>query len=221
MSKVKVSRTYLILEMLTVYVTFPLLIFFLKPYPFLPFLWIIAIFCLIILLRDNHFKKETLWRYRLVIPYTTLLIHSFLVSFIMIVLIYLIKADLLFSLIKTNVLVWLFVIILYPLFSVYPQELIYRSFFFHRYRNLFTDTKILIAINALLFGYMHIIFHNWPAVILTMLGGVYFAILYQRSGSIIFVSIVHAIYGILVFTLGLGEFFYHGSIETVLETFKL
>ena len=27
--------------------------------------------------------------------------------------------------------------IFYPLVSVYPQEIIFRSFFFHRYRDLF------------------------------------------------------------------------------------
>ena len=144
-----------------------------------------------------------------------------LLSFFSATVIYLLSPDLLFSLIKTNLLLWLLVIIFYPLLSVYPQELIYRSFFFHRYRSLIPNEKQMLLTNALLFGFMHIVFHNWIAVILTTIAGYYFAYLYLHSKSLLYVSIIHAIYGILVFSLGLGQFFYHGSIETVAASFKL
>lgn len=215
-----ISHRYLAVEMVVIFLLLPSLIYFWSPHPLLPFLWILAMICGAILLKDKSFDRKTLWRYKPAISYQALFIQIILVSVFSVAIIYLIQPALLFSLIKTNALLWLLVIILYPLLSVYPQELIYRSFFFHRYRGLITNDKLMIVTNALLFGYMHIIFHNWVAVILTTLGGLYFASIYQRSHSILFVSIVHAIYGNLVFTLGLGEFFYHGSIATVAATFK-
>ncbi len=52
-----------------------------------------------------------------------------------------------------------------PLLSVIPQELVFRTFFFHRYGPLFGDWKwIGVAVNGLLFGFAHIIFDNWIAV---------------------------------------------------------
>lgn len=128
--------------------------------------------------------------------------------------------ELLFSLIKLSPLLWLVVMIFYPLLSVYPQELIYRTFFFRRYEALVKNPRLLVALNALVFGYMHIIFHNWIAVALTTIGGVLFARVYMRSRSTLLVSLIHALYGSSIFTLGLGQFFYHGSIEMVAESFK-
>jgi hypothetical protein len=62
---------------------------------------------------------------------------------------------------------------------------------------------------------MHIIFHNWIAVILTVFGGMLFAVTYYRSRSTIMVSIEHALFGGLMFTIGLGQFFYIGGISSV------
>ena len=64
--------------------------------------------------------------------------------------------------------------VLYPLLSVYPQAIIYRAFLFNRYALLF-DGWLVIAVSAASFSFMHIIFENPLAVILTMLGGIMFA----------------------------------------------
>jgi len=55
---------------------------------------------------------------------------------------------------------WVLIFILYPLFSVYPQELLYRTFFFHRYRPLFGGGWGMVIASALAFGFVHIIFRN-------------------------------------------------------------
>ena len=34
---------------------------------------------------------------------------------------------------------------------------------------------------------------------------------YQRTGSLLVVSIEHALYGITIFAIGLGRYFYHGA----------
>jgi membrane protease YdiL (CAAX protease family) len=214
------SHTYLILELITIFIGLPTLIYYWSPHPLLPLLWLLAIVCGTLLINDKTFNRSSLWVLNPVVPYKTLLLQAIVVFIISALIIYLIEPLLLFSLIKTNPLLWVLVMIFYPLLSVYPQELIYRSFYFHRYDNLIKNHSLAILLNAILFGYMHIIFHNWVAVILTFFGGLFFANLYVRSRSILFVSIVHAVYGSMIFTLGLGQYFYHGSITAITEAFK-
>jgi membrane protease YdiL (CAAX protease family) len=101
----------------------------------------------------------------------------------------------------------------YPLFSVYPQGLIYRAFFFHRYRPLLrvapqTRSWILILVSAATFALMHILFHNWIALALTFPGGILFALRYCNTRSLCVSSLEHALYGCFLFTIGLGQFFY-------------
>lgn len=70
----------------------------------------------------------------------------------------------------------------------------------------------MITVNALLFGYLHIIYYNWIAVLLTIMGGFLFAWMYERTRSTLLLSIAHALYGDLLFTLGLGTYFYNGTM---------
>ncbi|HXR33094.1 MAG TPA: CPBP family intramembrane glutamic endopeptidase [Verrucomicrobiae bacterium] len=119
--------------------------------------------------------------------------------------------QLLFSFLKRAPGFWALVMLLYPLVSVYPQELVYRAFFFHRYAPLFGSGLLMIAASAFAFGFVHIIFGNWLAVILCIIGGFLFSLTYQHSGSLLFTCLDHAIFGNFIFTIGLGQFFYHGS----------
>ena len=117
----------------------------------------------------------------------------------------------LFNFVRTKPWLWAAVMILYPLVSVYPQEFLYRAFFFHRYRPLFRYDRSLVLASALVFGFVHIIFGNWLSVGLTAVGGVLFGITYRQTGSLLAAAVEHALLGNFVFTIGLGEFFYHGS----------
>lgn len=108
--------------------------------------------------------------------------------------------------------VWASIMLLYPLLSVYPQELIYRAFFFERYRKLFPSCWATVLSSAVVFALVHIIFQNPIAVLLTLIGGVFFAETYARTRSLRLVWLEHALYGCLIFTIGLGEFFYHARV---------
>jgi membrane protease YdiL (CAAX protease family) len=101
--------------------------------------------------------------------------------------------------------------VFYPLLSVYPQELLYRSFLLHRYRPVFGDGTGAAAASAVAFGCAHLMFHNVLSVLLTLVGGWLFARRYQRSRSLLTASVEHALYGVLAFTIGLGALFYHGA----------
>lgn len=106
---------------------------------------------------------------------------------------------------------WLAVMALYPLISVTTQELIYRVFFFHRYGALFGSWRWLaVLLNAALFAYGHIIFQNWPSIVLSFLAGLLFAMRFVRTRSYWAVVLEHSLYGDLIFTAGLGVYFFTG-----------
>ena len=119
-----------------------------------------------------------------------------------------IERDLILALPRRQPRLWLLVMCFYPLVSVYPQEIIFRAFVFHRYERLFGDGLRLVVVSAVAFGAAHLFFGNWVAPVLTTLGGYLFARTYARSGSVVLASIEHALWGDLVFTLGIGVYFY-------------
>lgn len=114
---------------------------------------------------------------------------------------------------RTNPDRWRLVMVLYPLLSVVPQGIIWRAFLFHRYRELFGEGRLMIFASAIAFAWAHIIFQNWIALALTLLGGVLFAWTYRQSRSNFLASFEHAAYGCLVFTIGLGHFLYGGAVR--------
>lgn len=100
---------------------------------------------------------------------------------------------------------WLILVLIYTFLSVYPQELIYRTFYFQRYQSIITNAKLFIFLNAVVFMLAHIFFKKTLVLILTFLGGLLFALTYKKTKSTFLVSIEHAIYGSWLFTVGLGD----------------
>jgi membrane protease YdiL (CAAX protease family) len=128
--------------------------------------------------------------------------------------------DLLFIFPRERPGLWVAVMIGYPLLSAFPQEFIFRTFFFQRYASLITDTRARIAVSAVLFGYAHIVLHNLPAVVLSTVGGLLFASTYARTRSTVLAAFEHALYGCFVFSVGLGSLFYAGG-RSLSATFRL
>ncbi|HEY7669994.1 MAG TPA: CPBP family intramembrane glutamic endopeptidase [Hyphomicrobium sp.] len=103
------------------------------------------------------------------------------------------------------------IILLYPLMSVMVQELVYRTFFFHRYGVLFGRAWWLaILLNGVLFGLGHIVIGTELALYGTMATGTLFAYRYAATRSFWAVFLEHTLWGALVFTVGLGRFFFAG-----------
>jgi len=111
----------------------------------------------------------------------------------------------LYSVLLNEPIKWLVLLFVYSFFSVYPQELIYRTFFFKRYADLFKNEALLIFVNAILFSLAHLFFGSILVLVLTFLGGLLFAYTYKKTQSTLLVSIEHAIYGCWLFTVGMGE----------------
>lgn len=111
----------------------------------------------------------------------------------------------LFEIVINKPKLWLIILLVYSLLSVYPQELVYRTFFFSRYQELFSDQKVFFFINAIVFSLGHIFFKNTLVIVLTFIGGLIFALTFHRTKSTLLVSIEHAIYGCWLFTVGMGS----------------
>jgi uncharacterized protein len=124
------------------------------------------------------------------------------------------------SLVRPHPVFWAVVMLAYPVVSVYPQGLLYRAFFFERYAGLFPNKWAMILASASVFSFLHIIFRNWLAVDLTFAGGLLFAARYAKTDSLATSSFEHALYGCWLFTVGLGQYFYHGTIEAVGSAFR-
>jgi uncharacterized protein len=211
-----VSRVFLAAEILVLFVGLPIGYRY-SPVriPALPVLWIVAGYALWQLTRDKSFDLHRLWNPA---PLAGSLRAMFLIFAVVAFLLWLgthwLAPQLEWSFVRQHPRLWAVVMVLYPVLSVYPQGLLYRVFFLHRYAALFPDTCAgkwtLIVASAAAFGFLHIIFRNSLAVGLTFLGGILFAWRYAETGSLLTSSVEHALYGCWLFTVGLGQYFYHG-----------
>lgn len=178
----------------------------------IPFLVVLGVGSVVYLMRQKSFDRRDLWRAEAVRAQLRpmLLLWALAAAVAVAAVAILLPGDL-FGLPLNEPVLWVIIAVAYPLLSVYPQELIFRSFLFHRYQAVFgTGTGIIVA-SAAAFGFAHIIFGNWFAVAATTVGGLLFASRYARSKSLLAVSIEHGLYGVLIFTVGLGQFVYHGA----------
>lgn len=172
-----------------------------------------AIIAFVILSRDKSFDRKRLFNKENFKNELLRIIKIwFLGGLLLIGFTYLVNPDLLFYLPRTNPKLWIVIMIFYPLFSVYPQELIFRGYFFHRYKPIVASSILIILLSGISFGFAHIIFKNYIAPILSTFGGLLFAQTYKKSDSILLASIEHALWGDLIFTIGLGYYFYSGNI---------
>lgn len=105
---------------------------------------------------------------------------------------------------------WLAVMALYPLLSALPQEIIYRTFFHRRYTTLFGNGPALLLASSLAFAFLHVIYGNTAAVLLSLGGGILLGTTYEHRRSLAAAWLEHAGYGMIIFTVGLGRFFYSG-----------
>jgi membrane protease YdiL (CAAX protease family) len=203
----------LALEFVAIFIAVPVLIYYRRiPNLPIPYLLLGALAVFFLLKHDPTFDSQQLFAWGNARAYLVpMLLRDAVCLLLLGLAVRFLAPDLLFSLIKKAPALWVLVMLLYPLLSVYPQELLYRAFFFHRYAPLFGNGWGLLLASALAFGFVHIIFRNNLAVALCVVGGLLFALTYQRSGSLLLACLDHAIFGNFLFTIGLGQFFYHGT----------
>lgn len=211
------NRTALIVEFLLLFVLLPLGYRF-SPLrvPVLPLLWLATLYAWWQLQRDPSFDRTRLWNTASFTSHLGSILGIFAVAALLLWFgVHRFAPQLEWSFVRRNPGFWALVMLLYPVLSVYPQGLLYRAFFFQRYAALFSGRWTMILASAAAFAFMHLIFRNWLAVALTFAGGILFAFRYDQAGSLATSSFEHALYGCWLFTVGLGQYFYHGTIATV------
>lgn len=203
----------LVLEFLSFYIALPLLIANrVIPNLPIPYLLAVTLAAFVLLRRDPAYDSRRLFSTKGIAENLRwLLLRDGVLLAILGLAVRVFAPQFLFGLIKHRPLLWLLIMIFYPLVSVYPQELLYRAFFFHRYRPLFGKDWAMVLASVCAFGFVHIIFGNWVATALSAIGGLLFALTYRHSGSLLLACIDHALFGNFIFTIGLGPFFYHGA----------
>ena len=213
-------KAYLAVECLVVFAAFPIGLVF-SAEAFAP--WLIetlvatAIGCIVALLLDPDFDRKRLWNPNgnaksLAAGLRRVLLLFTLGAALVTALVLWRRPDLFLAFPRERTTLWLFVMVFYPLFSVYPQELIFRTFFFHRYKRVFRSTTAMIAASGVAFGLAHLFFGNWIAPAMSTLGGALFATTYARSKSTLQCVVEHSLWGDFIFTVGLGWYFYSGSV---------
>lgn len=145
---------------------------------------------------SNNIQWKIFWKQTL--------IKLLIIMFLTVIFVWFTNKDVLFNVLINKPILWGFIVFVYSVFSVYPQEIIYRTFFFKRYNILFKNKYQLLFINALVFSLAHIFFRNILVLVLTFLGGLLFAFTYKKTNSTLLVTIEHAIYGSWLFTVGMG-----------------
>jgi len=133
----------------------------------------------------------------------------------MLLMVLLMDRENLFNLPKGNIVVWILLCTFYPVFSAYGQEIIYRTFLFRRYKILFKNDRLIILSSGIAFSFMHIVYYSPISMVLTLIGGLYLAYVYSKTRSVLFTAILHGILGILVFTVGLGHYFWLDMFEYI------
>ncbi|MCA9299869.1 MAG: CPBP family intramembrane metalloprotease, partial [Phycisphaerales bacterium] len=178
-----------------------------------PALWVLAIVAFVALWRDRTFDRVRLLNWRGCRREAPRILIQALVGCVLVgVVLWLVAPERLFSLPRERPGLWIAIMIGYPIASVYPQELVWRTAFFQRYEG--TLGRIgCVVVSALAFGWVHIIFQNWIAVAMTVVGGVILGVKYARSRSTLAARLEQALLGCFVFMIGLGDFFYAGAVH--------
>jgi uncharacterized protein len=180
--------------------------------PRLPLLWIAAACALHMLWRDPAFHRRELWNSAPLGRHLPQLLALFAAGVVVVsALVHVYLPELCLTLPRLHPRFWAFVMLSYPMLSVYPQGLIYRTLILHRYRPVFQPAgappALLLFASAAAFATMHLLFHNWIAVAATFPGGILFARRHLDSRSLLVSSLEHTLYGCFLFTIGLGQFF--------------
>lgn len=123
------------------------------------------------------------------------------------------RPDALFGLLRFNPSLMTTILLLYPLVSALPQEIVYRALFFRRYATILPrHPRTALLLNAGLFSLAHLMYWSWLVLVMTFIGGLAFAWAYEKRRSFPMAWLLHAAAGNAIFLAGLGLYFYSGNV---------
>ncbi len=207
---------YKIIELILLSSIIPYIVLVLKLFNLIiPVLLLVCVYCIIIYCIENknfssEFKKIFNININILIR---IIIRWIFASFILLIITFYFFNEKFFIIQNNKPEILWKIMILYPIFSALPQEFIFCKFFFYRYKSIFKSDNNLVISSALFFAITHILFLNFIAPILSFIGGLLFANTYNKHRSLLLVSIEHGLYGNTLFFIGLGWYFWGGSIN--------
>ena len=207
---------YKIIELILLSSIIPYIVLVLKLFNLIiPVLLLVCVYCIIIYCVENkNFSSEFQKIFNININILIRIIIRWIFASLILLIITFYFFNEKFFIIQNNKpeILWK-IMIFYPIFSALPQEFIFCKFFFYRYKSIFKSDNNLVISSALFFAITHILFLNFIAPILSFIGGLLFANTYNKHRSLLLVSIEHGLYGNTLFFIGLGWYFWGGSIN--------
>lgn len=178
------------------------------------FLWAATLYCAVVYRLKFHRGWGEVWRWREVsrANLRVILLRFVVVAAAMAAFLYFYDPERMLSLPRHRPGFMLILFVLYPLLSALPQEFIFCTFFFGRYRVFFPAQWAVVLASAVVFAYAHVLFINPVAPALSFVGGLIFASTYAKTRSLALVTLEHALYGNFLFFIGLGWYFYGGAV---------
>lgn len=169
----------------------------------------VLVFIFILLRRNSDFKWSELTRWQ--VSRKVLYVNAILIllaALLMLGYVRVFDPGNLFNLPRANIWLYLALCLFYPVFSAFGQEIIYRTFLHKRYSGILPGVWQFVLASAVTFSFLHIVYYDPVSMILTFIGGLYFAINYSITRSVLFSSVLHGIFGIMIFGVGMGQYFW-------------
>lgn len=210
------SRPFLIIEFILLCVAVPSVIIFGRHAPLMfTFLWAATLYCFVIYRAVLHEGWKDLWRWDQVTwPHMKPVLFRWVFACIgLLIFTYFYAPSSLFNLVmdRPEIIPW--ILFMYPLISALPQEFIFCNYFFRRYKPFFGEGWGMILASTITFAWAHCLYLNPVAPVLSLAGGIIFAMTFKKHRSLALVTIEHALYGNALFLIGLGQYFYSGGVR--------
>ena len=103
-------------------------------------------------------------------------------------------------------------LLFYLLFSVIPQEIIFRFLFFYKYEDYFNKFEILL-LNSLVFSFCHLIYFDIYILLFSFFGNLLFTFNYMKNKSLLVVIVEHFLLGQTLIILGFFDNFNFSLIK--------
>ena len=103
-------------------------------------------------------------------------------------------------------------LLFYLLFSVIPQEIIFRFLFFYKYKDSFNKFEILL-LNSLVFSFCHLIYFDIYILLFSFFGNLLFTLNYMKNKSLLVVIVEHFLLGQTLIILGFFDNFNFSLIK--------
>ena len=103
-------------------------------------------------------------------------------------------------------------LLFYLLFSVIPQEIIFRFLFFYKYKDYFNKFEILL-LNSLVFSFCHLIYFDIYILLFSFFGNLLFTFNYMKNKSLLVVIVEHFLLGQTLIIFGFFDNFNFSFIK--------